>query len=59
MGPNRVPIFVAAEHINVMTNKKLIVFKLDTCILCTLLAPLNYIDKCRGDVFQAVLLINY
>ena len=44
MGPNRVPIFVAAEHINVMTNKKLIVFKLDTCILCTLLAPLNYID---------------
>ena len=52
MGPNRVPIFVAAEHINVMTNKKLIVFKLDTCILCTLLAPLNYIARDDDDSRQ-------
>jgi iron complex outermembrane receptor protein len=44
---------------NAMTKKKLIVFKLDTFILCTSIAPLNYIDKCRDDVFQAVMLINY
>jgi len=52
MGPIRTPIFIATIPVNVMTKKKLIVFKLDTCILCTLLAPLNYIARDDDDSRQ-------
>ena len=38
--------------VTVMTKKKLKVFKLDTFILCTLLAPLNYIADDDDDSRQ-------
>jgi len=37
-----------------MAKKKLMVFKLDTCILCTLLAPLNNVGK-EGDEYWQIL----
>ena len=43
---------VFENRVNVMTKKELIVFKLDTFILCTSIASLNYIGGDSNKIWS-------